>query len=387
MDYVTDSFTPERLLPNRKLALPLRRNLKNKEHQSWPTLLGGKLYTQKTYKNISCWDEKTLEILFVNDSERFIYGQFSVSNSSFLIGIEKDCGKMICRVSTKTLDILNGFDIKILASSKSIANERYELLYCRFDGEEDGQRPPISLARVDRASSKVVWSFHPKRVVTGHASTNEFVVLHDDKEITALDLNNGEVLWQRPITDYDFLPQRGIQDKGVFIFNDIVVIAIAAHEYIGLDIKSGDLLWKTERGFGGYACVNSDGFLYRINHDFDDNSYWLWQINCRTGEIEKKLQLDLEQFSNDVGARACYTSRVDVTQTHFWLGTGKGLLIAVNLETGDIDWHQNLGCTIERLVICNNRLYTATQDLSQLHLNKLISEMFIFDGVGGYIPD
>lgn len=146
---------------------------------------------------------------------------------------------------------------------------------------------------------------------------------------------------------------------------------------VGIDLHTGKLKWR--RKFIAedlaYTTVSDDGRQYYLVHTSGSKETVLYEIDCMTGESINELQVELDDKTKKKFSSSVYS---DVTDTHFWGVTSLGLLYAINLATGAMDWRYELkgALTGSPFFICNNRLYIVTH-----------TEQFIFEGAGGYIVD
>ena len=87
--------------------------------------------------------------------------------------------------------------------------------------------------------------------------------------LSAIDLNQGKILWQKPLGEYEELTKKGIhqtgtQNYGGPVVTDGGVIFIAAtsdEKFRAFDKKTGEVLWETDLPAAGYATPST----YRVN--------------------------------------------------------------------------------------------------------------------------
>ncbi len=88
-------------------------------------------------------------------------------------------------------------------------------------------------------------------------------------QLTAIDLNRGEIRWQRVLGEYPELTARGVPPTGTENFGGTIVTA-GGLVFIGatrdkmfraFDARSGELLWQTKLPAGGYATPST----YSVN--------------------------------------------------------------------------------------------------------------------------
>jgi len=87
--------------------------------------------------------------------------------------------------------------------------------------------------------------------------------------LTAIDLNTGEHVWQVPLGELDYLTEQGIPPTGTENYGGPVVtkgglIFIAAtkdEKFRVIDKETGEILWETKLPYGGYATPS----VYGVN--------------------------------------------------------------------------------------------------------------------------
>ena len=242
------------------------------------------------------------------------------------------------------------------------------------------------IARRENDKCKSTWEFTPESAMHYFGADNDKLIIQESSgQIHALDINTGKIFWSRTIDEFNLLTpeekQRSLTADAKdypHILGDVIVLGSKAGYLIAVNLQNGELLWKHNLvGGSAFPAVTEDGKVYKFADFYAGTSVTV--IDAYTGDVIK--QLDVKKQAEDLGIYDLLSSQsyCDVTDTHFWGTTLKGLLFAVNLETGNIDFHHVLGDTIpigDPFVICNNRLYMAT-------MNHLIT----FEGEGGYMPD
>ncbi|MCA9128384.1 MAG: pyrroloquinoline quinone-dependent dehydrogenase [Planctomycetales bacterium] len=94
-------------------------------------------------------------------------------------------------------------------------------------------------------------------------------------QLNAIDLNRGEIVWQKTLGEYPELIARGIPPTGTESFGGTIVTAgglvfIAGtrdEKFRGFDKRTGELLWQTKLPAGGYATpatYSVDGRQYVV---------------------------------------------------------------------------------------------------------------------------
>ncbi len=88
--------------------------------------------------------------------------------------------------------------------------------------------------------------------------------------LSAIDMNRGEILWQKPLGEFPELSARGIPPTGTQNFGGslvtaggLVFIGASADEKIrAFDKRTGEILWEYKLPYGGYATPST----YEIDH-------------------------------------------------------------------------------------------------------------------------
>ncbi len=88
--------------------------------------------------------------------------------------------------------------------------------------------------------------------------------------LSAIDMNKGEILWQKPLGEFAELTAKGIPPTGTQNFGGslvtsggLIFIGATADEKLrAIDKKTGEILWEYKLPFGGYATPAT----YEVNH-------------------------------------------------------------------------------------------------------------------------
>jgi outer membrane protein assembly factor BamB len=140
-------------------------------------------------------------------------------------------------------------------------------------------------------------------------------------------------------------------------------------------------------------AVTESGKVYRIEsvdvvcgYDQHCHRLFLIELEAATGRLLQRLEVkapegDLQKHIIDPFEKEISFGRerpCDVTETHYLTSFDGGLIMAINLKTGIVDWHTTLptGMPTSTFFVLNNRFYVSTGMSS-----------YIFEGEGGYIPD
>jgi quinoprotein glucose dehydrogenase len=123
--------------------------------------------------------------------------------------------------------------------------------------------------RVELGENDLAWAQDTPYVATGH---------HDFRDpegfpvnarpwgtLSAIDLNRGEILWQKPLGTYPELERRGLPPTGTFNMGgplvtagSLVFIGAAMDErFRAFDSETGTVLWEFQMDAGGYATPST----------------------------------------------------------------------------------------------------------------------------------
>ena len=80
-------------------------------------------------------------------------------------------------------------------------------------------------------------------------------------QLTSIDLNSGEIVWQRPLGEFEELTKRGIPPTGTENYGGPIVTAggilfiggTQDEKFRAFDTETGEVLWETALPAGGYA--------------------------------------------------------------------------------------------------------------------------------------
>ncbi len=379
MDYLTENFTASRLAPKRNLRLPVTISYQSKEKFTPPKICGGALYKVKPGISVNAYCESDLTLRCLNDSEKFVKGVFGIGSEGVLI--ESKAGR-IFRLSVPDLRMQEEFDLGILHSCRAVYLDGFHIVMFR---EERSRSYPLKVGRKSLGESKFDWCFAPDKSLSSFSVSDDkklVVVTDSSGGVAALDIESGAELWKRSLEELGVLTQselsQGTEISAVrdnpHLFGSTIILGFMSRYLIGIDINTGDLKWKRMTNSSiSYTTVDTQGRQYFLAAY--DGPPTLMIVDGETGDCINELELDLQPEVKEKFTSSVYS---DVTVTHFWGVSGKGLLYAINLETGEMDWYYDLQGNVSQnpFIICNNRLYIST-----------LTEQFIFEGQGGYIPD
>lgn len=211
--------------------------------------------------------------------------------------------------------------------------------------------------------------------------------------IFCLDKDNGRELWS--INSEVFSSFLGVKNSdlrlidSIAIRDDVAALWSESGNFFGVDLNTQEVKWKTP-AVGLYKFAEDHlGFVHAIH--YKKNRDWLCKLDPVTGEVLHDVKISGEIYQRVVNERPSVT-HLEVTETHLWvswcaLGAEKeGIIAAVNLKTGVIDWHEEIPVGVplfSAFFICNNRLFFETVG----GMNNPVRRSYVLNGEGGYIPD
>ena len=378
MNYLTQDYNPQRITPQHGLCFPLTVSSTN-EKFTQAIICNANVYKLKPRVNIHSEDESTFFLRNENTDNSYIKGIFGANSYSLLS--ETTEGKVV-ELACDDLKMVGEFDLGVIHTANTISIDGFYILMCR---KERSRSFPLQVARKNFKDDSLLWEFKPENVLSTFSVTEDkkFVVVGDSSGcIYLLDIDTGRVLWKQDVKslgaltlaelNHRELPSLSLHDN-LHIYKDTISLGYLFNYMVGIYLHTGELKWKKKIDYGvAYTTVDSNGRQYYLASHSQATT--LYVIDCETGESIKEFSIDL----SDDEIKSKFSSSVysDVTTTHFWGVSQAGLLYAINLETGGMDWHYDLDSALVHnpFFICNNRLYITTS-----------TGQFIFEGQGGYI--
>lgn len=377
MNYATEYFYPNRIVPCRRFDLP-GILVKTWQGQSVSFVEGSTLFCSVVAdKSIVALDEASLErtrVLF--SSEELIGPPKAPVRGTFLI--QEAVGGNIFKLNVSAVSYETGSVHRLLNESPvGIDRGTAELggRYILLD-------PLDGWVAVDVASGDVRWRVSDAgEVVTFAADTvgGRIVSVANGFEIAGADLVSGTMVWKTRPSDLGLSWERGYgaAETNVFphIFGNTAIVAMPGQHIVALDLNTGDLVWRWSAGdesdpYSYHPCVTEDGEIFHIANGM------LYRLSAANGEGRAVGRITLNGSEPPFEVRAVFC---DVTTTHVWGVTDRGVLYAVNRDSANIDWHIDLKGTYplgHPFVLCNNRIYVQTAESA-----------FVIEGAGGYRPD
>lgn len=374
MEYLTEDYSSNRTTPNHSLTLPLKR-VGIEKYYPPPTIGLNRIFYINVNESLLVFSERSFELISTSIDIAPIVGA-TFTETGVITELDD---KSLCVIDNETLAIKTHLAEGSVFTSKMLITD---IGFLVFRQEGEGWSAPLSLSLISKSCDKCYWSFFPEHPISGFALENDQVVITDSMGgIYALDLLTGNIRWQQDVYSLKALTELELNFEGLrslwvrdnpHIYHDTICFGYLFDYLIGVDLHTGTLKWKYKVDTSiRHTSVTANGHQYYVSSNSRGTKLAI--LDCRTGTLIREVSLTLPSTIKDKFTSSAYS---DVTTTHFWGVSGKGLLFAINLETGNIDWSYDLegNITENPFFICNNRLYITT-----------FTEQFIFEGAGGYI--
>jgi outer membrane protein assembly factor BamB len=419
MNYLVNEFSSDRILPRRKLQLPLRLIGDRRAYQFVNGF--GIEYTSKS--GIEIFDEQTLMDFLLIPELKGIYGAHGFTKTKYLVTDNEGNLSVYHYNNPSPIDFIESSGLYGLMGETHWIDDMHTVHMHGTEGYRRGVQGDKGICLFDWNKHEIVWKSKPEaKFGFGHAIGGGKLIYQDQSSdgkgiVYCLDINTGKESWRKHPLEMLALSdeERDFYNRGIIgavfgnprIFENLVIIGMYFHMIIALDIESGDKVWEyrltSDRERNGKplhymstpygAAVTETGKVYRLesadfNCGYDKRCHLLFliELDARTGKLLRRLEIKapegdlhehiIESYEKDFDfGRETYC---DITETHYFTCFGSGPILAINLKTGIVDWHITLptGSVRGQLLVLNNRLYTSS---GRVH--------YIFEGEGGYIPD
>ncbi|MCX2682124.1 PQQ-binding-like beta-propeller repeat protein [Galbibacter sp. EGI 63066] len=171
-----------------------------------------------------------------------------------------------------------------------------------------------------------------------------------------LNLDTGKESWTYSFPEGEKVAGDIYLYEGVLVVPSMAGQAPDSNDYLrGINVESGELLWKRDGSFQYYQLERSSGYLYGFAHGL----YEVTDIESGEKLVDKKLTNDLwvSQHMNSLGDGGLYF--VDGTHTNMGMFISK--FGKINTETHEIEFIQKLdvaeGVKAEPPIYHKGRLY------------------------------
>ena len=210
-----------------------------------------------------------------------------------------------------------------------------------------------------------------------------YVFSNNSEGVDSFKLESGESEWHLPISKFQELDKalESLQQE-LKVFNDVLIVLGSDNGVIGINKNTGEIIWYNS-GLETRRCVLSqDGIVYLANRKF------VLAIDALTGKEQRRFNLPpVPSLKYDFRK----ATGVALTNSHFWIGyaySGNygGELLALNLETGEVDFLQDFPGLVENLVVRNNRMHFEVMGFGSLSDGPNY-KYYILEGAGGFAAE
>jgi len=313
------------------------------------------------------------EIPFFN--KNIIY--FHDESESVLRLYDTNINKVIDRVSLSGVSCLGRH-----ISSKKI------LLIIRRGGKINS---PQSIGVFDFSRHTMKWELEPESLRhEAWYDSNVYIFLGREKGLFSLTLETGEVVWKKNFTNWDMEAYRpranyrfNVRDE-IYVYKDLVLVNLELGLLLAINRHTGERAWIVENVTGFTFIVSQEGLVYSILGDK------LNILSAETGQMVKQFTLADPDIQESLHSHYFVVTSIRLTTTHIWAvffgaKSAASLLVAINPETGEIEWKKGFTPAVSgNPMFVNNRMYFCTVNLSIGAEDP--RKDYIIEGEGGYIP-
>lgn len=415
MNYIVKEFNSLRLLPARKLRLPLKQI----SDRNVSSIVNGKCVISNNRIGVTLFDEKTnIDILKYHTPESY-YCSHGYSINGFLITDNNGTIYSYEYNNPEPTSFIENIGIYFLNGESHWVDDSHSIhMYGSGGVKRDRIIGDKYICLFDWSKKEIVWKVKPEANIFGYAVGQGKLVYQagmDDGRVYCLDVLTGETCWVKSPNDivvysdeenerYDRW-QKAISGNPS-IYENLVIVGMPFFRIVAIDIVSGEKAWEYKLSWDKYSeplfsiqsrpyemAVTECGRVYRIEsadvvcgYDKHCNRLFLIELDATTGNLIHRLEImapegDLQSSILDSLKKEMTFGQeryCDVSDSHYLTSFEGGLIMAVNLKTGVVDWHTILptGTPFGPFFILNNRFYISTGRNS-----------YVFEGDGGYIPD
>ncbi|VAX00305.1 hypothetical protein MNBD_GAMMA22-100 [hydrothermal vent metagenome] len=188
-------------------------------------------------------------------------------------------------------------------------------------------------------SGKLVWEKQLNNWLYPPVVTgNRIIVGGGNSKLYAFDTKTGKLLWLRHIGQE--LVYRPIEAK-----TNIVIITTYGSEVIALNVKTNRIIWSIKNTSAAYTPVVNNEQLF-----YGDQNGIIRAVNLETGN---------ENWHTQLNGVIRSIPAIDFTHSNtVWIGTERGQLTALNKTNGSIQWQKQLTESIVHSPLpIKNRVY------------------------------
>ena len=234
------------------------------------------------------------------------------------------------------------------------------------------------------------WNIRLPRIARIGVYDNYVYLLDNSNGLRKVNLEAGDLLWEKNFSDWDMEAYRprdnyrfNVRDR-IYIYKDLVLVNLELGLLLAINRHTGERAWIDENVTGKTFIVSQEGLVYSILGDK------LNILSAETGQMVKQFTLADPDIQESLHSHYFVVTSIRLTTTHIWAvffgaKSAASLLVAINPETGEIEWKKGFTPAVSgNPMFVNNRMYFCTVNLSIGAEDP--RKDYIIEGEGGYIP-
>lgn len=365
MSYETLDYNVTRLTPSNRLKIPLKKLGMDKKHPI-PSASENSLYLVTVGASVARYDHDKKGFESAVTSNAALAPIIGVNHTQHGVFVEDNSGSSYI-LDRETLQIIRKLPGGVCFSKDSGV---FQELYFVHRKKGEGVLAPVVLAALNCVDWEIAWEFESKGSVAGFAVESGKLVQADmEGTLYCVDTVNGNLIWEQSVESLGVLSTEELLTRGGLMLTDTpricgntIILAYMYSYLIGVDLHTGELKWKFKFDSDiRYTTVTEDGVIHIYSPASNPYAAQMYTLTGEFGEIKSKLDIIVPE---ELKQRFNMVTFTDVTDTHFWCLSVGGLLSAVNLTSGEIDWHYDIDddVTHNPFFISNNKLFAATRN-------------------------
>lgn len=162
--------------------------------------------------------------------------------------------------------------------------------------------------------------------------------------ISGLDIDNGELVWERDLSD------QGVRYlSGIWTYNDRICVGTSSDGYVLLNPENGDIIEKSDSIVASYTTgktVARNRFI-----SVDDGSISVYNLSDET-----------KIWTKEIDGRPWFQPVVD--SELILVGTGSGKVYAFERGSGELRWENSVNVKVVSIASSPDNIWVATSDSS-----------------------
>lgn len=323
--------TPERMARDCSLAAPLRPIWSVQyDHVLWtlPLIQDGILVRSEPPKNtLMAEDEETREPLWTYRNGS------AVAIDSGVIAVYAERGQL------DLVDLRTGSLTGVIRCPGPLEGAFVGDSFVGLASDGEG----LSIYRASLASRSVTWQhdrpFGSESVCGIFCISGSTVVLGvSGGVVRALSILDGQEVWRHAVTDLVWhdptFGDRHGEPEGIFTFcDDLVIVRVQHGHVVALSARDGSRVWAWSHG----RARTDDGYLYNGRYYVNSGLGTYHVLDPRTGKVLLTANLRATLPSKLQGLSP--HGPMLVSETHTFIGTIEGYIVAFERDTGRYVWH------------------------------------------------